>query len=89
MAESWHYGVKQEEAHTASGDAITAARVAWRIAARNPHIARMSPTELHAFQVKARRDQARSYADYRRGQGDNRPVDGSWPWKPWAEEVAA
>ncbi len=84
-----HYGVRQDTAHSASGDAITAARVAWRIAARNPHIARMTPTELHAWQVKARRNQARSYADYLRKQGAPKQVDGSWPWTPLAQEAVA
>lgn len=84
-----HYGVKQDTAHSASGDAITAARVAWKIAARNPHIARMDPTELHAFQVRARRDQARSFAEHLAKKGTPEHVDGSWPWKPWAEAAVA
>jgi DNA polymerase-3 subunit epsilon len=84
-----HYGVKQDTAHSASGDAITAARVAWRIAARNPHIARMGPTELHAFQVKARRDQARSYAEHLARQGTPKQVDGSWPWTPLTQAAVA
>ena len=85
-----HYGVKAGEAHNAAGDAITAARVAWRIASLHPEIAQMSPTELHAFQVKARKQQAMSLRDYlrRTGKGDAE-VDGSWPWRPWSGEEAA
>jgi DNA polymerase-3 subunit epsilon len=87
-----HYRVRQEGAHTASGDAIAAARIAWKIAATYPHIAAMSPTELHAYQVKARRDQAASFRDYLRRQGKTAEaagVDGSWPWRPVAAEAAA
>lgn len=84
-----HYGVKQDTAHSAAGDAVTAARVAWVIAARNPHVARMTATELHSWQVKARREQARSYADHLRKQGTPKQVDGSWPWTPWAEAAVA
>jgi DNA polymerase III subunit epsilon len=78
-----HYGVKAGQAHDAAGDAITAARVAWKIAAVYPHIGRMSPTELHAFQVKAKRDQSRSFRDYLRRQGSNEVVDESWPLRAW------
>lgn len=84
-----HYGVKAGQAHDAAGDAITAARVAWKIAAVYPHIGRMSPTELHAFQVKAKRDQARSFREYLRRQGSNEAVDESWPLRVWTQEVAA
>lgn len=84
-----HYGVKAGEAHSASGDALTAARVAWAIANRNPSIARMTATELMAWQAKARREQARSFEDYLRRMNDYRPVDGSWPWTPWAEKAVA
>lgn len=84
-----HYKVRQEGAHTASGDAIAAARIAWKIAVLHPHIARMSATELYAYQVKARRQQAASFRDYLRRQGNNEPVDGSWPLRPWDLEAAA
>lgn len=84
-----HYGVKAGEAHSASGDALTAARVAWAIANRNPRIAQMGATELMAWQAEARREQARSFEDYLRRMNDYRPVDGSWPWMPLPEGVAA
>lgn len=84
-----HYKVRQEDAHTASGDAIAAARIAWKIAVLYPHIAAMSPTELHAFQVKAKREQAASFRDYLRRLGKDEQVDGSWPWRPPVLEEAA
>jgi DNA polymerase III subunit epsilon len=83
-----HYGVKAGEAHTAAGDAVTAARVAWKIAAAYPHVGRMSLTELHAFQVKAKAGQARSFQDYLRRTGSAEVVDGSWPLRAWTGEAA-
>jgi DNA polymerase-3 subunit epsilon len=84
-----HYKVRQEGAHTASGDAVAAARIAWKIAVLYPHVARMSATELHAYQVKAKREQAASFRDYLRRQGRDEPVDESWPLRPWDLEAAA
>lgn len=83
-----HYKVRQEGAHTASGDAIAAARIAWKIAVVHPHVARMSATELHAFQVRAKLKQAESFRDFLRRQGRDEPVDGSWPLRPWDLEAA-
>lgn len=84
-----HYGVRQDAAHSAAGDAVTAARVAWAIANRHPEIASMPATELHAFQVKAKDKQAMSLRAYFGRQGRDEKVDGSWPWRPFAQEAAA
>jgi DNA polymerase III subunit epsilon len=84
-----HYGVRIDGAHDAGADAIAAARVAWVIAREYPHIAAMSMTELHAFQVQAKREQARSLQELRRKQGSDEVIDESWPLKPWNGEVAA
>lgn len=84
-----HYGVKLDGAHDAAADAIAAARVAWRIAQKYPQIAAMPLPELHDLQVKARAEQCRSFQDYLRRQGSAEVIDGSWPVKPWATEVAA
>lgn len=65
-----HYGVRIDGAHDASFDAIAAARVAWRIAQRHPHIAEMSLPELHEMQVGAKREQDASFAQYLRKQAD-------------------
>jgi len=84
-----HYGVRQDTAHSASGDAVTAARVAWAIASRKPHVAAMTATELMSWQAAERRKQARSYADYLRRQGTPKVIDESWPWTPLAEQAVA
>jgi DNA polymerase III subunit epsilon len=81
-----HYGVKAGTAHDAAGDAITAARVAWAIAAKYPKIAEMSLDALFALQVLAKAEQAKSLAKYFAEIGKPQPVDGSWPLKPWTGE---
>jgi DNA polymerase-3 subunit epsilon len=84
-----HYGVRLDGAHDAAADAIAAARVAWMIAARYPHITAMTMTELHAYQVRAKARQAASFQDYLRRHGSDEVIDGSWPYIPWRDEVAA
>lgn len=87
-----HYGVKLDGAHSADGDALAAARVAWKIAFKYRHVGQMTPSELNAFQVKASAEQAASFREYLHKKGDHEKaaqVDGAWPWRPLAEAVAA
>jgi DNA polymerase-3 subunit epsilon len=84
-----HYGVKQDTAHSAIGDAVTAARVAWKIAQRYPEVARMTHADLMAWQAVERRKQARSLAGHFRKTGKPQPVDEAWPWSPPAVEGVA
>lgn len=86
------YGIPAGEPDAAGGDALTAARVAWRIARRNPRLARMGTSQLMTVQRAARAEQARSYAESLRRQGLDREaaaVDGSWPWRARVTEGAA
>lgn len=82
------YGVRMDGAHDAAADAIAAARVAWAIARRYPHIGAMPLGELHALQVKAKARQAASYQEFLSKQGKTEIIDRSWPLKPWTEEAA-
>ena len=84
-----HYGVRAGQAHDAAGDAITAARVAWAIASRNPRIAAMPAADLHAYQVRSKHEQAASYRDYLIKQGKPAQVDGAWPFRQWAGTAEA
>lgn len=85
-----HYGVDLDGAHDASADAVAAARVAWRIASRYPHIAEMPLEELHAAQIRWRADQCASFQDYLRRSGKpGAVIDGSWPLIPFTEPEAA
>lgn len=79
-----HYGAKAEAAHSADGDAITAARVAYKIAAKYPQVSRMGATQLMVFQKAAAAEQGRSFAQHLRKQGKDAEaaaVDGAWPWR--------
>ena len=84
-----HYGVRQDTAHSATGDAATAARVAWRIAQRYPDVAEMPLASLMAWQEAQRREQARSLAEHFRKTGKPQPVDEAWPWSPPPVEAVA
>lgn len=82
-----HYAVTIDEAHDASQDALAAARVAWKIAARYSDIRGMTPSELHEKQKKWAAEQAKSFANYlcRIGETERADqIDGSWPLRPAA-----
>ena len=70
-----HYRVKLDGAHDASYDALAAMRLAWKIAAVNPVVAKMTLTELHDLQVAAKAEQAASFQDYLRKQGSAEVVE--------------
>ena len=75
-----HYGVELTDAHEASADAIAAGRVAQAIGKKYAADLAFSATELHDLQVVWAKEQAESYATWRRSQ--NLPVypgDGLWP----------
>lgn len=74
------YQVKLEGAHTAAGDCIAAARVAWRLAQvyRNT-VGEMTLAELHAAQEAWRAEWAVEFEDYLRKKGTPEIIDGAWP----------
>ncbi|WP_280795180.1 exonuclease domain-containing protein [Aurantimicrobium minutum] len=79
-AAAGHYGVELTDAHDASADAIAAGRVAQAIGKKYAADLAFSATELHDLQVIWAKEQAESYATWRRSQ--NLPVypgDGLWP----------
>ena len=74
------YGVRIEEAHDSTWDAIAACRVAWRICQQYPQVAGMDLGQLHRGQVAWYGEQQRSFAEYRRRTGN--PLDDEsteWP----------
>ena len=75
-----HYGVDLTDAHDASADAIAAGRVAQAIGKKYAADLAYPAQELHDLQVVWAKEQAESYATWRRSQ--NLPVypgDGLWP----------
>lgn len=78
-----HYNVKLEGAHSADGDAIAAARLAWRLAELYPqHLTDLS--QVNALQAEWRADWAAQFEDYLRREGKPEHVDGHWPLRPVA-----
>lgn len=75
-----HYGVELTAAHDAGADAIAAGRVAQAIARRFPELAAVAVAELHARQVDWCREQAASYQEWRRANGEPEfTTSGAWP----------
>lgn len=77
------YGVKIEGAHSSIGDALAAARVAWRLAQKYPeYLSRIE--DLNEMQAKWRADWAAQFVDYLRREG--KPFDdvrSEWPMIPF------
>ncbi|MFI6903056.1 exonuclease domain-containing protein [Nonomuraea sp. NPDC050394] len=84
-AMSAHYGVPiGDAAHGCEADALVSARVAYRIAQRNPRIAAMPLHELHELQVRAKAEQAASFRQYLAKQGKpHGDVRDEWPLIPY------
>jgi DNA polymerase-3 subunit epsilon len=75
-----HYGVELLAAHDAGADAIAAGRVAQAIARAYPELAACAVAELHTRQVGWCREQAESYQDWRRANGEPEfTTSGAWP----------
>lgn len=86
-----HYGIEltEADAHTAAGDALASARLAWKLASH-----RSVPRDLaklHAVQQQWQREQALSYAGHLRRPGPKQDLDkaedversaGHWPLRP-------
>lgn len=74
-----HYRVKQDEAHTSRGDALTAARVVWAMARRFPRLQGMSLDEAQAFQRESHAAWAGQFELWLRQQGKPEVINRSWP----------
>lgn len=77
-----HYGVRQDDAHQATGDSLAAARLAWKMV-RLPELATFADVEsLMAAQAQWRADQQASLWEYFKRQGNDEAaasVSGEWP----------
>lgn len=85
-----HYGVRLDDAHDAEGDAVAAARLAWKMPRVYPHLASLTATELMDQQAVWAREQAESFIDYLKKQGKpHDDVRTEWPIARRAEVEAA
>lgn len=81
-----HYGVKLEGAHTSAGDALAAARLAWRLAKTYPNeLADL--TMVNEKQAAWRAAWATDFEAYLRRQGKEESIDGAWPMRPYVGEA--
>lgn len=79
---SEHYGVKLDNAHEATADALAAARIAWMQAKRNyaTEISSRSVEELMEFQAVGYHEVQTGFAKHLAGKGkDASTVNTSWP----------
>ncbi|GAB3061632.1 3'-5' exonuclease [Sediminivirga luteola] len=75
-----HYGVRLDDAHNASADALAAVEIAVALAQRYPKIAKVSPKELHSMQIGWKQEQAADFQRYLRQSKDPQAVvSGAWP----------
>lgn len=79
-----HYGIElsAEDAHGSAADSLAAARVAYVLAERYPHIGRMPADELHDVQREWRADQAAGLQKYLRRKDKDAIVRPEWPLIP-------
>lgn len=75
-----HYGVRLDDAHEASSDAIAAGRVAQALARRFSAELAVSSARLHSMQIEWSSEQCASFQDYmRRVKDPDFVVDAGWP----------
>lgn len=75
-----HYGVRLDNAHEATADALAAARIAWKQVKLWPELAQMSSDELMEFQAVGYYEQQTDFKKYLDGRGkDSSDVNTSWP----------
>ncbi|MEV0964009.1 MULTISPECIES: 3'-5' exonuclease [unclassified Streptomyces] len=74
------YGVVLDDPHEASADALAAVLVARAIADRHPSVAALTPSDLHARQIRWYAEWAADFQSFLRRKGEkDAVVDGSWP----------
>ena len=77
-----HYGVRIDNAHEATSDALAAARLAWVMTKKTwPELADMPGDELMEYQALAHHERQADFRDYlaRKGEDVSKFVVGGWP----------
>jgi DNA polymerase-3 subunit epsilon len=84
-----HYGIEltEQDAHGSAADSLAAARVAYVIAERYPHIGQMDPGALHDLQVEWKPAQAASLERYLRKNNPNADCPREWPLVPAPSQI--
>jgi DNA polymerase-3 subunit epsilon len=77
-----HYNVRLDDAHTSTGDALAAARLAWRLAQVYPE--QLADLGLvNGLQADWREQWATNFTDWLRSQGKDEQIRGEWPLIPF------
>lgn len=79
-----HYGVEQTGAHSSDGDALTAARVIWRMAS-HPKAPQLDLTAMQAWQAEKHAEWAGQFEIYLRSKGKPEVINRVWPVRRAAE----
>jgi DNA polymerase III subunit epsilon len=84
-----HYGIElsEEDAHGSAADSLAAARIAYVIGTRYPHIGKSELGSLHGLQREWKLDQAASLQKYLRRKDKTAVVDPNWPLKPAPTQI--
>ncbi|MFJ4887420.1 3'-5' exonuclease [Streptomyces sp. NPDC088731] len=78
-----HYGVRLDNAHNASADAVAAVRVARCIGEKYTFLGEMVPADMNVLQMKAAVEQSASLQEYlRRSSNPTAVVESAWPIIP-------
>ena len=77
-----HYRVPLDDAHAANGDALAAARVAWRLGQVSAELRELELRALHGHQVAWAAEQAASFEEYLRSNGRLERIERAWPIVP-------
>lgn len=80
-----HYNVPLEEAHASHADALAAARVAWRLGEAYAELREPDLPTLHRRQVEWAAEQAASFEDWLRRNGNDERIERAWPIVPLPE----
>ena len=84
-----HYGIElpEELAHTAAGDCMATARVAWKISRMYPTVGTMSLHDLMDYQRTAHAEWAENFEEFLRRSGkDNVTISRQWPLRIEGDE---
>lgn len=77
-----HYRVRHDSAHNAEADALTAARLAWRIGASHDEVGAADLLKLHDAQTDWAARQAADLESYLRRTDPQASVEPAWPYIP-------
>lgn len=82
LSEFYNVPLSEEDAHTAAGDCVAAARVAYKTASTFPKIAAMTLPALQVYQAEKHIEWAEGFEEWLRGKGKDEVIDRSWPIRP-------